>query len=87
MSRFPLFCITFGLLMVSSALSQDVRYNFDDTIDFSRFKTYKWVGLGSPAPIEKLTDEQIKHHRALKTSRIWRSPWLMLRMLWSIRSR
>ena len=48
------------LLVVSSALSQDVRYNFDSTANFSKFKTYKWITLKSEAPIDKLTDEQIK---------------------------
>ena len=48
------------LLITSSARAQEVRYNFDDTVDFSKFKTYKWVALESAAPIDKLTDEQIK---------------------------
>jgi hypothetical protein len=44
MSKLPLFCITLLLLTVSSALTQDVRYNFDDTVDFSKFKTYGSLG-------------------------------------------
>jgi hypothetical protein len=48
------------LLTASSALSQDIRYNFDGTAEFSKFRTYKWVTLNSEAPIDKLTDEQIK---------------------------
>jgi hypothetical protein len=60
MSKFPLFCIAWLVLTASSALSQDIHYNFDDTADFSKFKTYKWVTLKSEAPIEKLTDEQIR---------------------------
>jgi len=60
MSKFPLFCIAWLLLTASSALSQDIRYNFDDTADFSKFRTYKWVTLKSEAPIDELTDEQIK---------------------------
>jgi hypothetical protein len=43
-----------------NAKGQDVRYNFDSTADFSKFKTYKWVTMMSEAPIDKLTDEQIK---------------------------
>jgi hypothetical protein len=57
---FPLFCLTVLVLTASSARTQDVRYQFDDTVDFSKFKTYKWVALASPAPIDKLTDEQVK---------------------------
>ena len=60
MSKFPQFYIAFLLLVVSSAVSQDVRYNFDSTANFSKFKTYKWITLKSEAPIDKLTDEQIK---------------------------
>jgi hypothetical protein len=48
------------LLTASSTLSQDIHYNFDATADFSKFRTYKWVTLKSEAPIEELTDEQIK---------------------------
>jgi len=60
MNKFPHFCITFLLLMASSAVSQDVVYNFDDTADFSKFKTYKWIALEKVAPIDELTDQQIK---------------------------
>ena len=60
MNKFPHFCITFLLLMASSAVSQDVVYNFDDKADFSKFKTYKWITLEKVAPIDELTDEQIK---------------------------
>ena len=60
MNKLPLFCFTFLLLMASSALSQHVDYKFDDTADFSKFKTYKWVYFKNVAPIDNLTDEQIK---------------------------
>ena len=60
MIKFRLFCIALLLLTASSALSQDIRYNFDNTADFSKFRTYKWVTLKSEASIDKLTDEQIK---------------------------
>jgi hypothetical protein len=46
--------------MANSALTQEIRYNFDSTADFSKFKTYKWITLKSEAPIDKLTDDQIK---------------------------
>jgi len=29
----------------TSALAQDVRYNFDDSANFAGFKTYKWVAI------------------------------------------
>lgn len=60
MNKCRLFCIALLLLMANSALSQDIRYDSDDATDFSKFKTYKWITLKSVAPIDKLTDEQIK---------------------------
>jgi len=60
MSKFLPSCFSLLLLVVSSAFSQDVHYNFDSTSDFSKFKTYKWIALNSEAPIDNLTDEQIK---------------------------
>ena len=60
MSRFTRFCFAFLLLTASSAFSQDVRYNFDKTADFSKFKTYVWVTLKDAKPVDDLTDKQIK---------------------------
>ena len=48
------------LTIASSALGQDVRYNFDKDSDFSKFKTYKWVILKNATPADDLTDKQIK---------------------------
>ena len=60
MSKFLTPCFSLLLLVVSSAFGQDVHYNFDNTSDFSKFRTYKWIVLNSEAPIDNLTDEQIK---------------------------
>ena len=60
MRNIALFVIVFLLLMSSSVFSQDVYSYFDHAADFLSFKTYKWVSLQSVAPIDKLTDEQIK---------------------------
>jgi hypothetical protein len=61
MKKITLFCITFWLLMVCSGLSQNVDFRFDKSADFSKFKTYKWwVTPKKGAPIDNLTDEQIK---------------------------
>ena len=45
MSRYGRFCFALMLPSASTALSQDVRYNFDKTADFSKFKTYVWVTI------------------------------------------
>lgn len=33
------------LLLAGVAAAQDVRYNYDKTADFSKYKTYKWVEI------------------------------------------
>ena len=48
------------LLMVGSAIAQDVRYNFDQNTEFSKFKTYKWVDLKDATKLDDLTDKNIK---------------------------
>jgi hypothetical protein len=60
MNRTRLFCIILLLLTSSRALGQDVRYNFDDKADFSKFKTYTWVILKNAKPVDDLADKQIK---------------------------
>lgn len=57
-----LFLITIACLVLvsSSALAQDVRYNFDKDTDFSKFKTYKWVDLKDASKVDDITDKQIK---------------------------
>ncbi len=48
------------LWLANTAVSQDVRYNFDRNTDFSRFNTYKWVVLKNATPLDDLLDKQIK---------------------------
>lgn len=50
------------MLMMGSAVSfaQDVRYNFDKSTDFSKFKTYKWVQIKGAATVNDLVDKQIR---------------------------
>lgn len=51
----------FGLLCFSVALAaQDVTYNFDQSADFSKFKTYKWVEIKGGTQPNQLIDQQIK---------------------------
>ena len=49
MGRFRPFRIALMLLTASSAFSQDLRYNFYKTGDFSTFKTYVWVTINNVA--------------------------------------
>jgi hypothetical protein len=47
------------LLLAGVAAAQDVRFNYDKTADFSKYKTYKWVEIkGSDK--DPMIDGQIK---------------------------
>lgn len=60
MKRRSLLSIGFLMLVVSTASSQDVRYNFDKGTDFTKYKTYKWVDLKDAPKVDDLTDKQVK---------------------------
>ena len=52
-----------SLLLVAGAgraLAQDVRYNFDSSADFARFKTYKWVTIKGAGQVNPLVEKQIQ---------------------------
>jgi hypothetical protein len=56
-----LFALMVGLAMIGgSSFAQDVRYNFDQNTDFSKFKTYKWVEMKDATKVSDLVDKQIK---------------------------
>jgi len=59
MKKILFFFMVMILLAATSAVAQDVRYNFDKNSDFSKFKTYKWVTLKDAAKLNDLTDKQI----------------------------
>jgi len=44
----------------SSALAQDVRYNFDKNANFAGFKTYKWVEIKGAQKLSDLADRQVR---------------------------
>jgi len=43
-----------------TAFAQDVRYNFDQSANFSNFKTYKWVVIKGATQLSELVDRQVK---------------------------
>lgn len=50
-----------GLLCFSVGLmAQDVTFNYDQSADFSKFKTYKWVAIPDSTQPDQLIDQQIK---------------------------
>ena len=44
----------------SLALAQDVKRNFDPTVNFSKFTTYKWVNVDGSPQSDSIVDRQIK---------------------------
>src|SRR5262245_6213992 len=47
------------LLLAGIASAQDVRYNYEKSADFTKFKTYKWVEMKS-SDKDAMVDSQIK---------------------------
>ena len=43
-----------------AAFAQDVRYNFDKSADFGKYKTYKWVQIKGQPEVNQLVDQQIR---------------------------
>src|SRR5260370_26411518 len=58
--RFSFSSLPPPLMMATSALCQDVRYNYDKDTDFSKFKSYKWVVIKDAQKPDDITDKQIK---------------------------
>jgi hypothetical protein len=50
--------LTFGF-GVGTATAQDVRYDFDKTKDFSKYKTYKWVPIKGADQLDELTTTKV----------------------------
>jgi hypothetical protein len=52
--------ILLGLLSFSVALTaQDVTYNYDQSAEFSKFKSYKWVEIKEGVHPDQLMSQQI----------------------------
>ena len=60
MKRIYLLSLVLLLVAATSAVAQDVRYNFDNTANFAGYKTYKWVPIEGAAKLSELVDKQIK---------------------------
>jgi hypothetical protein len=49
-----------GLLSMSGlAAAQDVKYNYDPTVNFAKYHTYEWVSLPTAYP-DQLVDKEIR---------------------------
>jgi Domain of unknown function (DUF4136) len=47
------------LFLAATAMAQDIRYNYDKSADFSKYKTYKWVEMKT-SDKDQLIDNQIR---------------------------
>jgi hypothetical protein len=60
MKRLFVLPLVLFLAGASSALAQDVRYNFARDADFTQFKTYKWVPIKGEATLNDLQEQQVR---------------------------
>jgi len=59
MRRLALLGFILLVLGVAGVAGQDVRYNYAQDVDFSKFKTYKWVDIKGSDQANELTQKQI----------------------------
>jgi hypothetical protein len=60
MKRLYFLSIMLLLVAASSAVAQDVRYNFDKDANFAGYKTFKWVPIKGATQLSELVDKQIR---------------------------
>jgi hypothetical protein len=59
MKKLSLLTLLLLVVGVSAVRAQDVRYNFAQGDDFSKYKTYKWVSIKNADQVDELTAKQI----------------------------
>ena len=59
MKKLSLLTLLLLAVGVSAARAQDVRYNFAQGGDFSKYKTYNWVSIKNADQVDELTAKQI----------------------------
>jgi hypothetical protein len=59
MKKSGLLVSAFLLAAASSAVAQDIRYDFDKDKDFSKYKTYKWVAIKGAEMPDELTQRAL----------------------------
>lgn len=59
MKKLSLFTLLLLAVGVSAVRAQDVRYNFAQDEDFSKYKSYKWVSIKNADQVDELTAKQI----------------------------
>ncbi|HVM74603.1 MAG TPA: DUF4136 domain-containing protein [Candidatus Saccharimonadales bacterium] len=59
MRKLGLLAFVLLVLGVAGVAAQDVRYNYAQDVDFSKFKTYKWVDIKGSDHANEITQKQI----------------------------
>lgn len=59
MKKFNFLVLALLVVGVAATAAQDVRYNFDNKADFSKYKTYKWVEIKGSDHANPLVEKQI----------------------------
>lgn len=59
MRKFGVLAFAVLLLGVSGTLAQDVRYNYAQEVNFSKFKTYRWVTVKNADQVDAITAKQL----------------------------
>ena len=52
--------VILALLVLGSALAQDVKYNYMPGTNFAKYNTYKWVAIAGASHPDQIIDAQIK---------------------------
>jgi len=59
MKKLMFLVLTSFAFTAAGAFAQDVRYDFDKTKDFSKYKTYKWVPIKGADQPDELTGQRL----------------------------
>lgn len=59
MKKMTFLMLVFLVFGVGSAMAQDVRYDFDKSKDFSKYRTYKWVSIKGADQVDELTARKL----------------------------
>lgn len=59
MKKLALLALVFLVCGIGKAMAQDVRYDFDKSKDFSKYKTYKWVSIKEADQVDELTAKRL----------------------------
>lgn len=59
-SGIRILAVIVALLWCGAVFSQDVKYDYDRSVNFAKYKTYKWVSIEGASHPDQLTDKDIK---------------------------